>query len=292
MPGGADVTPESVLSLGATLGEGPVWTGDRLWFVDIKEHRLYRHDPATGMLDMWHAPDQIGWALPTERGDMIAGVKTGLHRFSPETGAFTPLHDPEPTRPGNRLNDAATDPSGRIWLGSMHDEETEASGALYRLDRGHCVHAGLPEVVITNGPAISADGRTLWHTDTLGKTIWRVSVDEDGTLGKPEAFVTIEDGAGYPDGAVIDAEGCLWTGLFGGWGVRRYDPAGKLMVTVKFPVANITKIAFGGPGLCTAYATTARKGLSAAELEQQPLAGDVFAFDAGVSGLPVHAANS
>ncbi|TCM20505.1 sugar lactone lactonase YvrE [Novosphingobium sp. PhB165] len=286
------MTPESVLSVGATLGEGPVWAGDRLWFVDIKAHRLYRHDPATGALDTWQAPDQIGWVLPAARGDMITGIKTGLHRFNPETGQFALLHNPEPTRPHNRLNDAATDPAGRIWLGSMDDAETEASGALYRLDKGHCTDSGLPKVVITNGPAISADGRTLWHTDTLGKTIWRVPVREDGTLGTPEHFVTIEDGAGWPDGSVIDAEGCFWTGLFGGWGVRRYDPSGKLIATVRFPVANVTKIAFGGPDLRTAYATTARKGLSAAELEAQPLAGNVFAFDPGVAGLPVHLANS
>ena len=286
------MTPVSVLSVGATLGEGPVWTGDRLWFVDIKAHRLYRYDPSVGALDTWDAPEQIGWALPSASGDMILGIRTGLHRFDAESGVFTPFHDPEPARPGNRLNDAACDPAGRIWLGSMHDEETDASGALYRLDAGRTSHAGLPEVVITNGPAISADGRTLWHTDTLGKTIWRVAVEDDGTLARPELFVTIEDGAGWPDGPVIDAEGCLWTGLFGGWGVRRYDPAGKLMDFVRFPVANVTKIAFGGADLRTAYATTARKGLSAAELEEQPLAGNLFAFDPGVAGLPVHLANT
>ncbi|MCG6120747.1 MAG: SMP-30/gluconolactonase/LRE family protein, partial [Blastomonas sp.] len=92
---------------------------------------------------------------------------------------------------------------------------------------------------------------------------------------------------GYPDGSVIDAEGCLWIALYAGWGVRRYDPSGRLMSTVRFPVANVTKIAFGGADLATAYATTARKGLDSAALEAQPHAGDLFAFDPGVAGLPV-----
>ena len=58
------------------------------------------------------------------------------------------------------------------------------------------------------------------------------------------------------------------------------------MQTIRFPVANITKIAFGGPDLRTAYATTAAKGLSAQERAQQPLAGALFAFDPGVAGMP------
>jgi sugar lactone lactonase YvrE len=44
---------------------------------------------------------------------------------------------------------------------------------------------------------------------------------------------------------------------------------------------------FGGPDLNTAYATTARKNLDAAALAAQPDAGNLFAFDPGVAGLPV-----
>ena len=93
-------------------------------------------------------------------------------------------------------------------------------------------------------------------------------------------------GAGYPDGSVVDEEGCLWTSLFGGWGVRRYSPSGELVRTVEFPCANVTKIAFGGPDLRTVYATTARKGLKPEDLAVQPDAGGLFRFDADVRGLP------
>lgn len=282
---------EPLLPVGMTLGEGPVWVGDALWFVDIKAHQLYRYTPMAEKLERWSAPDQIGWVLPSVRGDLIAGVRTGLHRFDPVGGSFSSLHDPEPHLPGNRLNDAATDAQGRIWFGSMDDDETALSGHLYRMSEGRCELAGLPPVTITNGPAITADGRTLYHTDTLGKQIWEVALDADGQVERVQSFIQIEDGAGWPDGSVVDAEGNVWVALFGGWGVRCYDPEGRLRHSLAFPVANVTKIAFGGDGLRTAYATTARKGLDARALEDQPLAGHVFAFDPGVAGLPVVPAN-
>jgi sugar lactone lactonase YvrE len=71
--------------------------------------------------------------------------------------------------------------------------------------------------------------------------------------------------------------------------VRRYSPQGTLLDFVRFPVANVTKIAFGGRDLRTVYATTAAKGLSEADRAAQPHAGDLFAFRTDVPGLPLPA---
>ncbi|WCT73102.1 SMP-30/gluconolactonase/LRE family protein [Sphingomonas naphthae] len=276
-----------VCAVGATLGEGPVWDVARgaLWFVDIKGRRLHRFDPVTGALASQDAPAEIGWALPADDGTLLAGLQDGLWRFDPGGGGFAPFLAVEPDRPGNRLNDATVDAAGRLWFGSMDNGEAEASGRLYRFDDAGIIDSGLPPVVITNGPAFSPDGRTLYHTDTLGGVVHAAPVSEDGTVGAPRPFARIDPADGYPDGPAVDAEGCVWTGLFGGWGVRRYAPTGELIETMRFPVANVTKIAFGGPDLTTVYATTARKGLDAAALAAQPLAGDLFAFTVDVPGL-------
>lgn len=292
MPAGAEVTEDaySVAPVRAVLGEGPIWIDDAVWFVDIKGRHIHRFVPATAEVRQWDAPAEVGWIVPSTLG-LLVGLQTGVHRFDPDSGMFELLHDPEPAYPGNRLNDATVDSLGRLWFGSMDNEERALTGRLYRLGANGCVDAGLPPVAITNGPAVTGDARTLYHTDTFGRTIWRVPISDDGSLGVPERHVTIEPGEGYPDGTIVDAEDHLWTGLYGGWEVRRYDPAGKLERRVRFPVANVTKMTFGGPGLRTAYATTATKGLSATDLRQQPLAGDLFAFDPGVAGraaTPAH----
>ncbi len=282
--------PACVWPLGATLGEGPVWvTRDRaLWFVDIKERRVHRFDPATGDRRGWDAPEQVGFALPAAGGGFVAGLRGGLHRFDEASGVFRPLIEVEPERPGNRLNDATVDPSGRLWFGTMDDGETEETGAIYRLADGPSLVRAGGDCAITNGPAVSPDGCTLYHNDTLGRAIYACRLAMDGTILDRRVFCTIAEGDGYPDGPSVDAAGCVWVGLYGGWSARRYAPDGGLLEAVRFPVANVTKIAFGGEGLRTAYATTARKGLDAAALAEQPEAGGLFAFSVETPGLPGH----
>ena len=72
--------------------------------------------------------------------------------------------------------------------------------------------------------------------------------------------------------------------LWGGWGLRRYAPDGSITAFVALPVANVTKIAFGGDDMATAFVTTAWTDLTPSDREAQPLAGRLFAFDAGVTG--------
>ncbi len=272
-----------VWPLQCELGEGPVWWGDALWFTDIKQKTVYRFDPLAGLGRSWRASSEVGFLAPLANGHFIAGTKAGLQDFDPASGVFTMMRSVEPGLPNNRLNDGMADTKGRLWFGSMDDAEVEPSGALYCFDRGSLatVDCGY---VIANGPAFSPDGSILYHTDTLARRIYAFDVGADGALCNKRVFVEIEEGGGYPDGPVVDQDGCLWTGIFGGWSVRRYSPHGRILQTVAFPVANVTKIAFGGADLKTVYATTARKGLERAALAAQPLAGGLFCFQAEAAG--------
>ena len=280
--------PASVVAVGALLGEGPVWNPreSALWFVDIKGRRIHRYDPAADSLESWDAPAQPGWVLPAEDGGLVAGLQGGIHPFDPATGAFTAIAAVEADRPGNRLNDACTDGRGRIWFGSMDNAEVDLSGAVHVYDKG-AIHVAGGECSITNGPAISGDGRWLHHVDTLGGLIWRFDISADPMLRDGEVFARIDPKDGFPDGVTIDSEDHVWLGLWNGWSARRYAPDGTLVQVVEFPVANITKLAFGGPDLKTAYATTARIGIDEAGLEKQPLAGGLFSFPVDVPGAPV-----
>jgi sugar lactone lactonase YvrE len=280
--------PTCLWEVQATLGEGVLWDAgrERVWFVDIKGRRIHRCAADGWDRRSWDAPGQVSFIVPAADGGMVCSLEDGLYRFHEGGGGFVPLARVEADVTGNRFNDGHVDADGRLWFGSMDDAETATSGALYRFDGREAVQVD-QGYVITNGPALSPDGRTLYHTDTLAKRIYAFERGPGGVLSNKRLFVEISDG-GYPDGMALDAEGHLWVAIFGGWRIERYHPSGRKVGEVGFPCANVTKLAFGGADLRTVYATTARKGLSPEDLAGQPLAGGLFTFRAETPGLPQH----
>lgn len=280
--------PKVVWELEAELGEGPVWVHrDRaLWFVDIKTQQVHRYDPASDERSSWKAPEQVGFVFPAERGGFVAGLASGLYHFDERTGVFDLIAKVETDKPDNRLNDGVVDPEGRLWFGTMDNKEKAKSGAFYCFADGEVRPTGIDGIAITNGPAVSPDGRILYFVDTLRGTIEAADIRGDGSLGERRPFVKIDPKHGHPDGPTVDSEGCVWIALYAGWEARRYSPGGELVDTVRFPVANITKLAFGGDGLRTAFATTARQLLKPEDIAKQPEIGDLFAFAAEVAGAP------
>jgi sugar lactone lactonase YvrE len=274
-----------VWPVGAELGEGPLWQAaeNAVYFVDVKGRRIHRLSVATGEQQTWQAPDQPGFIAPLGDAAFVCGLPGGLYRFDATTAQLSKLVDVEPHLPGNRLNDGFVDARGRLWFGSMDDAEQAPSGTLYRVNESGAAIAQDDDYVITNGPAMSPDGRTLYHNDTTRRVVYAFDVADDGTLSGKRIFAAIS-GDGHPDGMAVDAEGFLWVALFGGWRIERYSPAGELVDQVPLPCANVTKLAFGGDDLQTVYVSTAWKGLTAVERQHQPQAGGLFTFRAPVPG--------
>lgn len=281
--------PRLVWPVGALLGEGPVWCADEaaLRFVDIKGGKLHRFDPATGAQETREVGGLPSFIVPCAEGGYIVGSGNELRRFDGEALGETVATVDMPAH--NRTNDATVDGRGRLWFGTMDDYEQAPSGCVWCLDRG-ALHRVGGQAVVTNGPAISNDGRFLYHVDSGGRTIWRFRLGETPKLECGEVFLRLGEDEGHPDGVVVDSEDCLWVALWDGWAVRRYGPDGTRLAHVPMPCARPTKIAFGGPDLTTAFVTTASVGLGETALHAQPLAGGLFAFDAPAPGRLVPAA--
>jgi D-xylonolactonase len=273
-----------VWPLEAELGEGPIWIPreQALWFVDIKQGMLHRYHPASDDRRSLAVGGQPSFIVPVDGGSLLVGNLDALRLLendrlgSPIARVDMPSH--------NRTNDGCVDPAGRLWFGTMDDDHRRPTGAVYMFDGNELTRVG-GECMITNGPAVSADGDTLYHVDTVGRAIWRFDISAGPELGNGELFVRIEPQDGAPDGVTLDSDGCLWVALWGGWQVRRYAPDGELLATISVPSAQVTKVAFGGKDLTTGYVTTARIGLGESELAKQPLAGGLFAFDAPAPGV-------
>ena len=280
---------ECVWPVAAVLGEGPVWSAadGRLWFVDIKGNRIHCFEEATRATLSFDTPQFSAFVFPDRRGGMLCGMRSGLYGFDPASARFDLIRKVEEDLPGNRLNDGYVDAAGRLWFGTMDNEHQQASGSLYRFAHGSLTRMD-PGYVITNGPAMSPDGRILYHVDTFNQRVYAFDVDPNGLLSRKRLFVTVGEPDVHPDGPAVDAVGNVWIAMWGGWGVRCYSPRGELLRTIDLPVSQCTKAAFGGPDLRSLYITSASIGLSDADRAVQPLAGALFRVRVDVPGLPAN----
>lgn len=266
------------------LGEGPSWSPSRgcLFWVDIMAPALHRMDLASGAVTSWAMPERIGWAIEREgRDDFIVGLKSGFAELSLEPFAIRPIGDPEPDLPDNRLNDAKVDAHGRIWAGSKDDRDAQASGQLHRLDPDlrWSTHDGGYQV--TNGPAFSPDGHTLYHTDSGARTVYAFDLSSDGALSNKRVFLRFEEEWGYPDGMTTDSKGGLWIAHWGGSRISRFRADASLDRSIGLPASNITSIAFAGDALDRMFVTSASLGAG-----DEEHGGALFEVFAGATGLP------
>jgi xylono-1,5-lactonase len=279
--------PEPIAAVEAQLGEGPVWVerDQALWWVDIKGPAIFRWSETAG-LARWAPPLRVCSLAPASKGGFVAGTERGFMWVDPASGRYDPIADPEQHLPDNRFNDGKVDRAGRFWAGTMDDREEEPCGTLYRLGADLNVATIDTGYMVTNGPAFSPDGSTMYHTDSARQVIYAFDLDDAGRAAGRRVFARFKEEHGYPDGMTVDAEGCLWVAFWDGWCVRRLSPEGEPIQTIEMPVERPTSCAFGGPNLDRLFVTSARVGLNEKALAVQPLAGALFMIHVSVRGLP------
>ena len=185
------------------------------------------------------------------------------------------------------MNDAACDPQGRLWAGTMSFEAEPEVGTLYRIDPDGSYHPMINGLTISNGMGWSPAGDLMYFIDSPTRRIDVLDFDgEQGTAANRRTLVDLAETAGVPDGMTVDAAGGLWVAFWGGAQVRRYGPDGDLSFIVDVPVPQPTSCTFGGTDGQDLYITSARLGLSQSELADSPLSGAVFVARPGYRGLP------
>lgn len=271
-----------------TLGEGPIWSvaEQALYWVDLRGRKVRRHTPTDGRTTSWDMPEVVGSLALREQGGLLVLLRSGARFFDTDTATLAPAYTPDRHAEAMRFNDGKCDSAGRFWVGSMNDATRGPEGTLYRVEAGRGFVPVLEGIAVPNSLCWSPDGRTLYFADSPTLTLSAYPFDPaTGTLGeRRDVFRTTPPGV--PDGAAVDAEGCIWFAVHEGWQIVRCSPEGKLLRTLRVPVQLPTAVAFGGPQLQTLYVTTKTYGLNEAELAPQPLAGRLLKLDVGVRGLP------
>ena len=287
----AATVAEPVGDVTAELGEGPYWVpeDDCLLWVDIEGGRLHRtYFPSQETVTSDLGP--VSAAFPAVGGGILTagGTKLALHFPAERGGEWATRTVAEvPAREKIRFNDAGIDPAGRVWVGSMHTDEVEPLGELYRLDSGCRLTMVVKGVTVSNGLGWSPDGTRMYYVDSPMRRIDMFDYDPaTGEAFQRRRFADLSTFEGIPDGLTVDADGCVWVAMWGGGVLRRFTQTGHHDAAMAVPVAQPTSCAFGGPGMANLYVTTARVGLSDEERAAQPLAGRLLCLRPGPIGLP------
>ncbi len=282
---------ELVLDAKCTLGEGPVWDWKKqhLFWVDIEGKILLRYDPSKGENRSWHFNEMIGAAVPMENGQLLLALESGLATFNAETETLVKHQVLKNGDPLMRFNDGKVGPDGNFWIGSMHKAFAPKAGNLYRVTKDFQTSVHISETTISNGMAWTADHRRFYYIDTPTYRVCSFDFDLGAAeISNKRTAISIPESFGGPDGMCIDADGMLWIAHWGGSCIRRWDPiSGEVLEKVEVDAPHITSCCFGGENLDTLYITSARSGLTEAQLGEFPLSGGLFLYKPKVSGTPI-----
>ena len=283
------MAPECVAPTGCILGTGPLWSPSEgfLWWVDTRKAKLHRYNPKTGNTRRYDLPIRASTLVLREGGLLLAGERE-VGWYDPATEMYERRATLYDNAGAVRTSDGGLAPDGSFWFGTVDENEKEACGMYYRYTPdGTLEQLRLPPVLLTHTLRFSPDGRKFYTCDTVEQEILTFDYDPDtgGLTGRSVLATTYEFEA-FPQGSAVDAEGGIWTCLWGGSRIARYLPDGKLDRVVVMAAPKPTNLAFGGPDLKTLFITTSRVGMSFPQLDSRPLSGSLFALQVDVAGLP------
>ena len=282
-------TPEIIASNPDIVGENPLWDPDarRIYWTDNRSRRVYRLDPDSGAVDAVVDGWQVyAFTLQADGALLLFMDHTRIALAQPgETPGL--VLDGIPGEEEARFNDVVADARGRVLAGVVPTEG--GAGSVYSVGPGADAALLASGLEMPNGMAFSPDARLLYVAETRGKRVSVFDYDVDsGAASNRRTFIDLsEQDGGSPDGVTVDAEGCLWVALSGGWSVVRFDPSGAEVDRVRFPARKITSIGFGGGDMRTAYVTSSSRQ-SVPNEETGPSGGALFAFRAAAPGVLEH----
>ena len=275
-----------------SLGEGPLWDGEALIYVDIVAGLIHRHSFEEGTHETIAVGENVGFAVLDRQGAVVAGVGNGsICRFRFGSEGRETLAPPARDLAENLANDGKCDRRGRLWAGTKSREGSAVdTGYLARLDAERGLQKEwLHPVHISNGLAWSPDNTKMYYNDSTDR-IWVFDYEmESGTIANRRVFAKLAADGAVPDGMTIDSAGALYVAMWGGSRVDVYrdvDGVGVRTGSIEFPTAlQVTSVAFGGSDMRTLFVTSASVGLTPAEMERYPDSGRIFAVEMAVAGL-------
>lgn len=280
------------------LLEGPRWDdrAQALVVADARNGGVLSLD-ATGKLDtvIAHRRGIGGIALHEDGGCVVTGRNVAYKAYDKAVEAPPTVVLIERDEANHRVgfNDLTTDARGRIFVGSMAfvalhqdiDDPKLRAGEFWVIDTDGTVKRVAEDIRVSNGTAMSADGKTLYLSDSSRRVVFSFPADvETGKLG--QRSVLLETPAGVPDGMAVAQDGSIWITLAYAGKMIRYTHDGRIMQEFDIPDKMVTSVCFGGADGRTLYVVTG------APNDKPQEEAHVYTARVDVAGVPVHRAKT
>ncbi len=271
------------------LGESIIWheASQAVMWVDLLDPAFFMHDPKTGMTKNSPLPLQapIGSiAATTNPKQLIIAHRNGLSLLHLDTLALEPFCDPEAGRADIIYNDIKTDRFGRLWVGTSHAKEQDPRGALWCVKDRKTFALADAGVAISNGPAFSPDGTTMYFNDSAGRKTFAYDIDAGHMQAANRRVLrSYTESEGMPDGVVVDAAGNLWCAMWAGAAILHVSPKGSLIGKIDIAAWNVTTLCFAGHEI---FITTATDTTPPDMRAKFPDTGSLFRLATDATGLP------
>lgn len=272
-----------------TLAEGPVWHQNALWWVNITEGQLYRHDATSKTTTPFDVGSTLGVALPASDDWWWTARERDCAWLHIPTGKVVPIVHPVPNLPpAHRFNDGFCGPDGHPWVGSAAVDDSRETASLYRADATGALHVALPNITLSNGLGWSPDGSLFYYVDSPALNLSVFDYDPTShQISNRRILREFPADGSVPDGLSIDRDGHIWLAIWGGSVVLQlHGQTGEILDRVELPVTQVTSCCFGGPTGNTLFITSANAGLDDKARKTQPLAGSIFQVETTTTGFP------
>tara|TARA_Y100000590_G_scaffold3938_1_gene5211 strand:+ start:98 stop:991 length:894 start_codon:yes stop_codon:yes gene_type:complete len=270
------------------LGEGTLWVPklNSILFVDIKKKKILILNIKTNKKKILRVNKEIGFVVHIKKNIFALGLKSEIRIINLKNSKKLYSLKIELDKPNNRINDGKTDPSGRLWFGTMDNAEKKQTGSLYCLDDKLKLREVDSKYFITNGPAF-LNKNNFYHADSKKKIIYKIKINNKFKIIKKNIFIKFKKEEGSPDGMTTDIKNNLWVCHYHGSCISVYDKKGKKIHKIYLPVKNVTNCTFGNLKSDELFVSTAYKGMSAKEVKKYPLSGSLFRIKTNMKGKKV-----
>ncbi len=223
-----------VLLDGLIFPESPRWHEDKLWFVDMEDHKVMTVDlkgNTETILEISSRVSGLGW-LPDNKLLVVSMDDNYLLRLDPEgVNMVADFNEFGPVL----MNDMVVDKKGRAYVGNFGFDYLNgkpfAPTKLILVYPNGDVKVVAENMAFPNGTVITPDDKTLIIAETFAVQLTAFDIMDDGSLTGRRVWANLKSLA--PDGICLDAEGGIWLAAPGRQRVVRVLEGGQITHIVR-----------------------------------------------------------